>query len=193
MYITLQEIKAYVGDWSSTADDTLVENVLIPNVCALIDSYTHRAFEAAADSSRALHAVADTDGDTLYLNRDLCAITSVTNGDGVLVAAADYAPLPYNEPPYYALKLLASATSGWTYTDEPAGAIVIVGRWAYSISPPLVVKQAALRWCKHLYRQRDNEQSGADEPRMSNDGVWIMPQAMPKDVAGMLSPLVRRT
>lgn len=195
-YLTTSEVAAYLGRASFKADDTtLLQDVILPAVQDLVDRFCHRTFEAAADSARAFDAVDDTDEArrALFLDTDLCAITSVVNGDGETIPSSAYTTRPVSAIPYHALVLKASAGYAWTYTDDPEGAITITGRWAYSTTPPEAVKIACLRFAKHLYRQRDNDATGeSDQPRMSESGVWIMPTKIPADVKAYLTPLVKR-
>lgn len=195
-YLTVEEVAAYLGRANFKAgDEALLQDVILPGVQDLVDQFCHRTFEAAADSTRAFHALDDTGEDrrTLFLDADLCAITAVVNGDGETIPSSAYTTLPANETPYHALVLKASAGYAWTYDDDPEGAISITGRWAYSTTPPPKVKIACLRFVKHLYRQRDNDATGeSDQPRMSESGVWIMPTKIPADVKAYLTPLVKR-
>lgn len=188
-YTTAAAVKTYLGETGTDDDDLL--GTLIGAAQGWVDLYTGRTFEASADSTRYLDCVAGVvDGRRLWLDGDLCAITSITNGDGATIAATDYVTAPRNETPYYALDLLASKGITWTYTDDPENAITIVGRWAYATSAPNTVVQATKRLAAYMYRQKDA--NVFDTTAMPESGVITVPQGMPKDVRLMLAPYVRR-
>lgn len=188
-YTTTAAVKAYLGETGADDDDLL--DALVEAAQAWIDAHTGRTFEASADITRYLDCAAPVvDGRRLYLDADLCAITSITNGDGVAVAATDYVTQPRNETPYYAIDLLSSKGVYWTYGDDPENAITIVGKWAYSATVPNTIAQAAKRLAAYLYRQKD---AGVfDVTAMPEAGVITVPQGMPKDVKLLLQPYLRR-
>lgn len=211
--ITVADLAAYFGRASFEPDnETLLEEKIIPAMQKLLERKCVRTFEAAEDTIRKLNAVKHVGtGDyyhtyasitnayerdrmrrTLYLDTDLCAITEITNGDGVVITSDQYTTDPVNETPYHAIVLKPSAGVYWTYEDDPEDAISIEGRWAYSVTPPEDIVLTCLRWSKYLYRQRDNDKPAADQPQMSNDGVWIMPTSIPKDILEYIQPLIRR-
>lgn len=149
-YVTLSEVTDYLGLESAT-DDGLLSS-LIESSQTWIDGYTGRTFEAAADSTRVFTFEA-IEGRRLFLDADLCAITSVTNGNGVVIAGSSYVTNPRNVKPWYALELKSSATVAW---DGLTGDISIVGRWAYSTTAPADIRQACLDIVVYQYRKRDN-------------------------------------
>ena len=114
---------------SGSGDDALL-STLITAAQAAIDLHFLRTFEASANTTRHFDASRDVSGRRLNLDRDLCAVNSVTNGDGTTVTTAQYTLLPRNDTPYYAIQLLSSAGISWTYEDDPEGAIAISGKWA---------------------------------------------------------------
>jgi len=190
-YIDAATLKRYLGIGVST-DDTLLGEC-ITRAQAMIDAHTGRTFEAAAASTRYFDAEADlVDAYTLHLDYDLCSITTVTNGDGVVVAASEYVTKPRNVTPYYEIHIKASANKYWTYEDDPENAIAVNGKWAYSASAPADIVQAAVRLAAYLYRQKDNMGGDQDRPVIVGDGVTLLPARIPADVRDILSPYVRR-
>ena len=188
-YATIADFKAYkrgFGDASSD-DDALITSILA-RVQASIDKYCHRTFEASGDTTRYRDAVADVGKDsaearrTLYLDTDLCQITSITNGDGTTVSASNYITLPVNHSPFYAIRLKTNSSIAWTYDDTPENAIAIVGRHAWSIEAPDDVVHWTLRLSAWVYEQSTNYDGGVDRPMVSPDGVLRLPMAWPKDV-----------
>ncbi len=153
-YVTVTNVKDYLGI-TGTSDDVLL-NDLIARAQRQIEAYTHRVFEASADSTRKFDAVANVtlNGRRLLLDEDLAAITSITNGDATTVSASSYVTEPRNDTPYWAITLKADADIVWTYNDTPEDAISIVGRWAYSISAPADIQDITIRLVAHLYQRR---------------------------------------
>lgn len=177
-YIDKTVLKLYLGI-SETADDNLLD-AIIERAQAIIDSQVGRTFEAPNDSTRYFDACA-FEGPTLYLDHDLCTITSVVNGDAETLT--DYKTDPRNGTPYYALVLKSGA---WTAAESE---IAITGRWAYSASPPKAIVHAAIRLAAWFYRQKDNH---ADLDRTVVVGnSTILPAKLPADIAEILHPFRR--
>jgi len=187
-YCSLAQMKTYVG--ATDNDDDALLTDCITRAEAVIDRATKRTFEASADSTRTFDAQQDVAGRTLYLDADLCAITSITNGDGAAITALQVVSEPRNHAPYYALTLKASTGLAWTYETDPEDAISVTGRWAYSTTPPADIEQACVRLAAWLYRQKDSS-SDLDRPMVSMDGATLLPAQIPADVQRMLQPYVR--
>lgn len=184
-YTTAALLKTYLGATTAT-DDTLL-TALIVRAQAIIDAYCQRTFEAASNTSKTFDAERDVEGQMLYLDEDLAAINSVTNGDGTVVTT--YTTEPRNRTPYYAIKMLDSATVFWTYSTTPENAITISGKWAYSVAAPEDIVHCCLRLAAYLYRQRDN---AADLDRAVIAGnATILPAQLPADIKTILAPYRR--
>lgn len=180
-YVDKAAVKLYLG--IATTDDDALIDVLIARAQAAIDAQVGRTFEAAADTTRYFDGCA-VHGQQLKLDADLCAITSITNGDGVSLSANDYRPEPRNYKPWYALRLLSGA---WNTTDE----IAIVGRWAYMQTADAAIQHITIRLTAWLYRQKDNH---SDMDRATVVGnMTILPAKMPSDIAELLYPYRRLT
>ena len=186
-YATPEDVKAYLK--ITSADDDMLLAALVDRATAIIESplWCDRKFEARSDTTRYFDARADVDGRTLYLDEDLCQITSITNGDGDVLTTAEYTTVPRNSTPYYAIKLLSSASLAWEAdsNDDPEDAIAIVGRWSYSLAPPTAIKFATIRLAAWLYRQKDTS-IDLERPFLAEGGVTIMPSAFPKDVQDLV-------
>lgn len=195
-YITLADAKAYLGiPTGTTTDDTLLTGFISP-AQAYIDAHCNRTFEASADTTRrfdASHEGGDLGGEhnrSLLLDADLCQITSITNGDGTVITSTDYTTVPRHETPWYEIRLKRFSDYVWEYEGDPENAIVVVGRWAYSVTAPADVAQACTRLVAWLYRQKDNN-ADVGAPQMTDQGTWLMPSQMPKDIAALLAPYRR--
>jgi hypothetical protein len=187
-YTNITTVKSYLGDVQGSIDDTLITG-FIAAAQLYIDGYCHQTFEAAADTTRTFDPCADVDGRTLYFDAPLIAITSVTNGDGVVVAPSAYVTEPRNMTPWYGLTLKSNSSVNWTYGGALENAIAIGGKWAYSLTADANIQQAAQRLAAYFYRQRDN---GFDLDRIiqTQSGV-VMPLDLPRDIAKLLEPYKR--
>lgn len=182
-YCTAANVKTYLNI-TTTTDDTLIGDLIL-SAQQSIDDYTHRTFEASADSTRYFDDD-NVSGAVLELDDDLCAITSVTNGDSVAVSSSEYKTVPRNKTPYNEIVLRSDSGKSWTDTSD----IAIVGKWAYSTSAPDSIKQACIRLASFLYRQRDTG-ADVDRPIITDSGVTILPSALPNDVTQLLMPFMR--
>jgi len=188
-YTDTTALKRYLGA-STTTDDTLLAELIV-RAQAIIDRYCDRTFEASQDSTRYFTIGQDTDGPTLFLDYDLAAITSITNGDGTTVTAAQYTTLPKNTTPFDAIQLLSSTGLYWAHTNDsdPQNAVTIVGKWAYSTSAPADIVAACVRLAAYLYRQKDN--AGDLDRAVIAGSATILPADIPPDIRMMLRPLRR--
>jgi len=190
-YCGVDELKEYLGV-TGTADDAMLLTLLAA-AQRTIDSYCARTFEATADTVRTFDSQRDVDGYTLTVDSDLCAITSIVNGDGTTISNSHYVTEPRNETPYYAIRLKASAGEVWTSTaaGDSENAISITGKWAYSTSAPSDIAHVCKRLAAYIYRQKDNA-GDLDRAVMTGDGNVLLPSRLPNDVADMLRPYMRK-
>ena len=177
-YATTTQVKTYLGLTVST-DDTLLGTLLL-SAQAMIERAAGRLFEAETATVR-YFTLADLDRDSgvLRLGGDLCTLTAVTNGDGIVVATGDVQTLPINATPWYALRI-NPAVGVFTSGQNTADRIAITGKWAYSASAPADIAQATIRLTAFLYRMREN---GGDGDRTILTGnATLAPVTMPHDV-----------
>lgn len=183
-YASLTDLTTYLGIDDSTADDGLLGRLLV-RAQAAIDTHTRRTFEATVDETR-WHTLDDVCGRQLQFDGDLCAITSIVNGDGATVAASEYHTLPRNRTPYYAAELWPDSVTAWD--ADSAGQIAVTGKWAYSLTAPADVQHACVRLAAWLYRQKDN--TAGDQTVIIGD-TTILPARLPSDVQQLLQPYRR--
>jgi hypothetical protein len=186
-YCTTAQVKALLGA-TETTDDELI-GTLITRASALIDSYCRRAF-VEASATRYYTPGVDNVGLTLFLDDDLLSVTTLTNGDGTVITAAQYKLFPLNRSPKNRIQLLESSNYSWTYTTDAEGAISVAGSWGYctAAARPADVTQAAARLALWLYRQRE-----APFSRVGNaiTGEYEIPVELPDDVKAMLARYLR--
>jgi hypothetical protein len=174
---------------TAVTDDALLTQAVV-NAQSTFESATGRKFEADEDTIRYLDA--PLCGPQLLLDADLCAITTITNGDGEeLAAGTDYVTEPRNDPPYYAIRLTYGGGKAWTWDTTPEGAISIEGKWAYSVTPPADVREAVFQLAAWLYRRQQSSDQ-ADRVTISPDGSRVVPSGVPafvKDTIESYTPL----
>lgn len=182
-YLSTADLKTYLG-FAITADDTLLTS-LIASAVAIIEAVTGTTFEASADTAKLFSWGVDHKFQTLFLDDWLAAApTTVTNGDGVVVAGTDYILLEPRRAPYYAIKLKQNANVVWTFGDSPESAISVLGRWGWSTTPPADIVQATRRLGAYLYRQKDAQTF--DQTSFTELGIIKVKAELPKDVMEIL-------
>lgn len=195
MYCALDELKTELGIASSIVEDDEVLQQALEDARALIEGPggAGRLFQVTSDTTRRLDAVGDVDADlfTLYLDEDLCQITSITNGDGTTVTAGQYATNPRNATPWYAIQFKWSSSAAWTFSTSPENSISITGRWGYSITAPDDIHRAHKRLASWYYRAKAS-QADVDRPLLTPGGVTILPSKIPGDVMAILDGYRRK-
>ena len=188
-YCGIDELKEYLGVTGATDDAMLL--TLLAAAQRTIDSYCARTFEATADTVRTFDSQRDVDGYTLTVDSDLCAITSIVNGDGTTISNSHYVTEPRNATPYYAIRLKASAGKVLTSTvsGDSENAITITGKWAYSTSAPSDIAHVCKRLAAYIYRQKDN--AGDLDRAVIAGNSTILPAQIPSDIRLMLTPYKR--
>ena len=185
-YTTTADVKTYMGI-SGRGDDTLI-GALVTAAQSAVDAYFRRTFEASGDTTRYFDAVADVNGRTLMLGADLCAITSVTNGNGNVVT--NYVTEPRNTTPYYALTIKSNNAENWTYSTAPENTIVIVGKWAYSTTAPASIVHLTKWLAAAMYRGKDNIPVAGENGIAA--AVDILAGDLPADIRIIMSSIPRR-
>lgn len=190
-YTTAADVKTYLAI-TGVGDDALI-TLLIARAQAAIDTLLGRTFEASSDSTRKYSPVTDVDRDTLYLDGDLCQITTVkTNADNpagaTTIPSTAYITAPRYRTPYYAIRIVDTDYS-WEYYDIPENGIEITGRWAWSVTAPADIVQACTRLAAYFYRQRDAQVF--DVTAQPELGQMVIPQGIPADVRALLAPYAR--
>lgn len=130
--VTVTDVRSTYLAVAGTADDALMLT-LIRSVCDDLARVAHRKFtpRVATRYYDAVRDVLQTDARVLMLDDDLLAVTTLTNGDGVVVASDEYVFEPRNDSPRYAIRLLNSSGVVWTYTTDPENAISNLATWGY--------------------------------------------------------------
>ena len=188
-YTTTADVKTYTGV-SGSGDDTLI-GTFVTAAQEAIDQYFLRTFEASTNTVRYFDAVRNVSGRRLMLDRDLCSINSITNGDGTTVTAAQYTTYPRNDTPYYAIDILRSSGINWQWEDDSEGAIAVSGKWAYSATAPVSVIYLSKWLVTFMYRAKDNvPQTGGGA--FVAAAMDILAGDIPADIRWVMSTIPRR-
>jgi hypothetical protein len=126
-YSTLAAVKGLLEVVSTNTPDDGVINDLITQTSRYIDDKTGRHFYPTIETR--LFDVPE--GRELWLDDDLLAATTVTNGDAV--AVTEYNLLPPNYYPKYAVRIKDWSSVYWT-TDSNSGSeqvISVLGVWGF--------------------------------------------------------------
>lgn len=202
-YVTVQDIKASLR--ITVNDDDAIFSDIVSSVTAAIDAYCHRHFEPESDHGPAAShthyftPLLEVDGgnlldwQTLNLNHDLAELTSITNGDGTSISVNDVVLLPLNVKPISFIRIKSGINKTWTYTTSPEGAVAVAGKWSYSLDVPYDIHRAALVWSEHMYRLRTGSAPTSTDVTISADGSAFVSSGMPRFVAQLLRPYIRRS
>ena len=182
-YANVATLKSYQGITTST-DDALLQE-LLERASKAIDTYTGRWFESRTATRYFDSNAYDSDSRLLWVDRDLLAIATLTNGDddATVIPDTEYWLWPRNETPYYALKIMSASTYTWEWDQD--GWVSILGDWGFSTTPPDDIVHATVRLTGYYYHQKD---SGIyDTTVFPEAGVVAVPAGMPEDVKALLA------
>jgi len=129
-YATLAEFKHYAipAGAPDQQDDAVIEAIL-DAASRYIDDKTGRRFYPRVETR--YYSVVDSP--QLWLDDDLLAVVTLTNGEGTAIASTEYNLLPRNEYPKYAVQLKSTSDVYWQADDDSESEYVIplVGIWGY--------------------------------------------------------------
>ncbi len=198
-YATLAQAKDHKRISSTDATDDGVIEGMVEDASRLIDAICNRWFYTYTQT-RTFDVPSSRE---LRLDADLLAITTLTNGNGDVIAAADYNLIPKNSPPYYAVRLKELSTTAWRFSSTYGAELVITiaGSWGFvdrtAIDPVSVrainaTKRACLDIAAMWYEERFGQNTGG-VATITGAGVVITPQgAVPKSAWQLIAPYIRR-
>lgn len=114
---------------TDTTDDSVIEGI-IEDASRLIDRSTGR-FYFASTETRYFDRPNDS---VLWLDEDLLSVTTLTNGDGTVIASTAYLLQPYNGPSHYAILLRPAQGAIWimnTTAGDNFKAATVLGSWGF--------------------------------------------------------------
>jgi len=181
-YCTLADFKAYkdIGN-ANVSDDTVIEDI-IEKISQTFDDITGRTFYAASATK-----YFDTPSNSyLYLgNEDLLTITTITNGGGGVISAADYKLLPLNVSPKWQIKLINGKVWETDSSGYPDGAISINGTWGYTSTTPDEIKMACVSESVSEYLRRFGENRNTSAT-ITSAGIVLSPSGFEKTTYDIL-------
>jgi len=197
LWVTRAEFKSEYKDITGDSDDELITR-LLKAAQEAIEGPGHgigRTVLAESDTTRYLDACAPhTVNKELFVSDvgDLSSITTVTNGDATTVGSSLYTYYPRNltthEPTINKIVLLAASNGvDWTYTDDPANAIAITGKWGMwstVAAIPEVFKLAVIQLVAFNMEQRSS--NTFDTIAVPDAGIITIPKGWPATVEKLL-------
>jgi len=133
LYATLSDYKAYKVGRNQTAsldgaDDAVIVD-LLEKASRYIDEQTTREFYPVVQTR--LYDIPQDN--LLWLDADLLAVITLTNGDATTITTTDYSLLDPNLTPYYALKLKDISAVAWESNSSQSSEQVISlkGFWGH--------------------------------------------------------------
>jgi hypothetical protein len=194
-YASLAEFKAYSRITSTdSTDDGVIEDI-VEAASRYIDSETCRHFYGSSETRYYSVPTLATVDDLrcLQLDDDLISITTLTNGNSVVLTTADYYLYPRNTSPKTQIWL--KQTSSYTWMPGTSGdtefVISVAGSFGYASTAPDNVKQACMAIADSLYHNRFGENvSGV--ATITGAGVVISPADVPAFAAQVIQSYRKR-
>jgi hypothetical protein len=168
-----------------TDAELLVVQGLLESAQTFIEEETGRRFEAATQTRYYKgDAVPFHDPTLLLVDDDLLTVTSLTNGDGTVIASSLYWLEPRNKSPKFGIRLKSGAA--WSFGTD--GEVAVAGTWGYTAAASADVKRVTCRLA-YLEQQR---RTATGEVRVLGEGGFSFQASMPKDLAEWLTRRSRR-
>lgn len=184
-YLSVSDYRAYIAALTSgnptysDPADTTFQQQLLDSATAFIESETGRSFTAVTATRKfGPEALPSSDANLLMLDDDLLTVTTLTNGDGTVIASNQYDLWPRNRLPAYAIRVRTSMA--WAFSTDDS-TVSVAGTWGLMATPNADVKRVTARLA-YLEQQR----------RTNTGEVLVMQGAMqysarvPDDLANWL-------
>lgn len=156
-YVSLNEYKTYIREltqgqptgFTSAENDAM--QVFLNQAQKLVEDKTERVFEAQTETRYfGQECIPFNQPQTLFIDRDLLTVTTLTNGDATVISASDYWLYPFNDTPKYAI-VLKSARS-WLFGTD--GRVSIAGTWGFMSTPTDNVKRITMQLAWWIQQKR---------------------------------------
>ena len=128
-YTTVTDVRSTYRGTSATGQDTLFLDLIRSTSRDMEQIAGGRKFYPRVET-RYFDKPADR---ALDLDDDLLVVTTLTNGDATVVAASDYNLYPFNQTPYYQVRLRSTSSVVWQIDSNGdfERAISLLGIWGY--------------------------------------------------------------
>lgn len=187
-YTTLANAKAYLGiPTATTADDALLTSFLA-QVTNFVDTTCGYKLESTAGTRYYnLEVIGNL---SLYLDYPLLSITTLTNGNAVVIPSTEYRLFPLNYSTKWEIRLKVESTYTWDFTNSDS-LITVEGNWGLYSTVPDEITHVANRMIGYLYRQKDNA-NDLDRTVALQSGL-LLPSQIPSDVTSIILKYKRIT
>lgn len=187
-YCTLADVRRYGKFRDAETDDNALIEALIARVQARFERETGRVFASDTDTPVVIPtAMQDVERRRLYIRDDLCQVTSVAIGDTTL-DSGDYELGSWGGSKLWKagerIDVIRLLELSWS--DD----VTIVGRWAYSVTPPADVVHACIEWTFYEYK-RATAITTDGAPVVTTDGQLVMSNTIPHGVRATIDAYKR--
>lgn len=129
-YATLTRLRSAIGLADSDTTDNALLARFIRAASGMMSAHCHRTFHPYV-ATHSFDYGEDAYAYALEVHDDLLEVTTLTNGDGVVVTAGQYVLSPRNVYPKWRLELKKSSGVTFTYSSDMESAITLSGVWGY--------------------------------------------------------------
>lgn len=177
-YCSLLSLREYLSSTNDlgTSQDGLLQDCL-DNAEDQIDGYTRRNFLGTPGTYYVNRYDQAVRSQALYLREDLCALVSLTNGDGQVIPVGSVWLEPRNSgPPWRMLRLM----SGYVYVWNTDSDVIVAGTFGFGTVPPPAIVEATKQYAAYLFRLKDV--GPGDVSGSTDTGQVVYPKGMPDSV-----------
>jgi hypothetical protein len=197
-YATLDEFLGQIEAASHKPEDDVYIERLLERCSREFDGDTQHHFYSYTETRR----YDLPRGLCLELDAPLLSVTSLTNGDGTLIASTEYDLTPYNGPHHTGLELHADSTTQWQPSTgaRTRGVVYVAGAWGYvnrtATDPESArivanTKTATLALALNVYRKRYGV--GTDgAATITGAGVVITPRDKSREYHALVNLYARK-
>jgi hypothetical protein len=188
-YPVVAALKTFMGVTAAGEDANLT--IALAAAVAEFERATNRIYVETTETKtfRVVDPFVTQRGRCLTLFQDLQSVTTLTNGDGIEIAAADYDLVP-GAAPYD--QIILTKYSGLRFWDGGDGTqISVAGKWGYSADVPADVLRELLVLGKYMYESSRQGVGGVVQSSGRQSGLTMIPADWPESVK-LLARLLRR-
>lgn len=191
-YLTLAEMKTYLGNISDSVDDAALERV-ISAACRQIDGHCGRFFYQQTSTVK-YYTPRDP---WLLLVHDLLSVSALASDEDrdnvweVAWSASDYVLGPRNAPysvPARPYTQIQTAPAGRYVFIRGKDAVKITGTWGWTAIPDAVIEASFLQ-ASRLFGRKQNPYGTVGSPAFGQ--VTMLKESMDPDAVKLLEPYVQ--
>lgn len=185
-YCTPEDVKTINRLNITSADDDAALAQFIDAVSLRIDQMQHvpaGGYAVSADTTR-YYQYDEIHNGRLFLGVPCLSVTTLTNGNDIVIPSNSYRLHPRNEDQKFFVELLRLAGYDWGYDTD--GEITVVGKFGYSLTPPPNVVEATAVWAGWILKRY---QAALQDASVNFDlGQLVYNKAVPDQVKALLQP-----